>query len=399
MSVISLEKHNGESPHVPIDLFEEVARTGPGTLAGRYMRQFWIPVGVSHQLAPGKAKPITVMSEKFTLFRGTEGVAHVLPFNCPHRGTQLSVGYVKEDSISCLYHGWEFAGSGQCVAMPGERAGLADTLKIKNYPTREHIGLIYAYLGEGEPPAFPPYPAFEGDGLIEIDCEVFDNNYFQSWENDWDIYHANFTHRTGQLHGMDFDRWIATEEFEETDFGVVRSGETGMGTFHSTLLMPTTVRLVIPTLNEQSRRSGPQLRRTYITHVPLDDMRDIAYVSMHVPVYGAQAQAEYLASRKEVQRIRAQAPSPQSVAAKIRAGEASILDYKDHPALVIIEDLCAQGGQGVVADRRAERLGRTDRGVVYLRRLWERELQALADGRPTKRWTTPDALPDPHVVH
>jgi 5,5'-dehydrodivanillate O-demethylase len=396
MSVVSLEPPHGGRSSNPIDLFKELPFTSPDRLAGRYLRQFWTPVGVSWQLQAGRAKPITVMNEKFTLFRGTEGVAHVLPFACPHRGTQLSVGYVKEDSISCLYHGWEFAGSGQCIAMPGEREGLCKTLAIKGYPTREHVGLIYAYFGEGEPPAFPPYPAFEGEGLLEVDCELFENNYFQSWENDWDIYHANFTHRTGQLHGMDFDKFIATEEFEETPFGIVRRGETGMGTFVSTLIMPTTVRLVIPTLNEQSRRTGPQLRRTYITHVPVDDTKDMAYVTQLVPVSGEAAQAEYLAARDEVRRIRKRAESTLSVAAKIRAGEASILDYKDHPTLVIIEDQVAQGGQGVIADRRGERLGRTDRGIAFLRRLMERELQALADGRSTKQWATPDALPDPH---
>jgi 5,5'-dehydrodivanillate O-demethylase len=149
-------------------------------------------------------------------------------------------------------------------------------------------------------------------------------------------------------------------------------------------------------LNEQSRRTGPQLRRTYITHVPVDDTKDMAYVTQLVPVSGESAQAEYLAALKEVRRIRKEAEPTLSVAAKIRAGEASILDYKDHPTLVIIEDQVAQGGQGVFANRRNERLGRTDRGIAFLRRLMERELQALADGRPTKQWTTPDALPDPH---
>jgi len=28
------------------------------------------------------------------------------------------------------------------------------------------MGLIYAYFGSGEPPAFPPFPAFEG-GVVD----------------------------------------------------------------------------------------------------------------------------------------------------------------------------------------------------------------------------------------
>jgi len=48
----------------------DFVRTGPGTLAGRYMRMFWQPVYVSDRLKPGHALPIQVMGEKFTLYRG-----------------------------------------------------------------------------------------------------------------------------------------------------------------------------------------------------------------------------------------------------------------------------------------------------------------------------------------
>ena len=31
-------------------------------------------------------------------------------------------------------------------------------------------------------------------------------------------------------------------------------------------------------------------------------------------------------------------------------------------------------------------LGRSDAGVILMRKLWQEELQALADGRPIRRW-------------
>jgi 5,5'-dehydrodivanillate O-demethylase oxygenase subunit len=46
----------------------------------------------------------------------------------------------------------------------------------------------------------------------------------------------------------------------------------------------------------------------------------------------------------------------------------------------------AQTGQGVIADRTAERLGKSDGPIVLLRRIWRRELRALAEGRPLKPW-------------
>ena len=49
-------------------------------------------------------------------------------------------------------------------------------------------------------------------------------------------------------------------------------------------------------------------------------------------------------------------------------------------------------GQGVIVDRTAERLGRSDAAVILLRKIWARELQALAEGRPLKEWQRPERL-------
>jgi len=80
--------------------FEKIAdmdfvHTGPATLAGRYMRMFWHPVFVSEELRPGRAVPIQIMAERFTLYRGESGTPYVVDFRCAHRGTQLSLGWVE----------------------------------------------------------------------------------------------------------------------------------------------------------------------------------------------------------------------------------------------------------------------------------------------------------------
>ncbi len=48
-----------------------------------------------------------------------------------------------------------------------------------------------------------------------------------------------------------------------------------------------------------------------------------------------------------------------------------------------------QVGQGRIRDRTHERLGRNDAKVLLLRKLWRRELTALADGRPVADWQIP----------
>ena len=60
--------------------FTDFVHTGPGTPAGRFMRTFWQPVWVAKDLVPGAAKPIRVMSEDFTLYRGESGKPHVVDF-------------------------------------------------------------------------------------------------------------------------------------------------------------------------------------------------------------------------------------------------------------------------------------------------------------------------------
>ena len=61
--------------------YQDFLRTGPGTLGGRYMRTFWQPVALGADLAPGRAKPLRIMSEDFTVYRGEGGEPHMLA-NC-----------------------------------------------------------------------------------------------------------------------------------------------------------------------------------------------------------------------------------------------------------------------------------------------------------------------------
>ncbi len=66
-----------------------------------------------------------------------------------------------------------------------------------------------------------------------------------------------------------------------------------------------------------------------------------------------------------------------------------IPDDVSHYNGFIIEDYCTQVGQGRIRDRAREHLGRNDTKVIFIRRLWERELRALAEGRPLTEWQVP----------
>jgi len=169
--------------------YRDFVHTGAGTLAGRYMRRFWQPVYVSRNLTPGAAKPIRVMSEDFTLYRGEAGTPHVVAFRCAHRGTQLSTGWVEGDEIRCRYHGWRYDGSGQCTEVPGDASNFCKTVRIDRYPVEEYLGLIFVYLGEDEPPPLPRYPDYEGGGVVNTDWTSRPCNFFNILENGADPVH------------------------------------------------------------------------------------------------------------------------------------------------------------------------------------------------------------------
>jgi 5,5'-dehydrodivanillate O-demethylase len=63
-----------------------------------------------------------------------------------------------------------------------------------------------------------------------------------------------------------------------------------------------------------------------------------------------------------------------------------------HPgaqSILAAQDYVAVRGQGKIVDRSQERLAKTDAGIAFLRRIFLRELAAIREGRPTKRWKRP----------
>ena len=55
-------------------------------------------------------------------------------------------------------------------------------------------------------------------------------------------------------------------------------------------------------------------------------------------------------------------------------------------------DYVSQVGQGPFALLNDNHLGRADLEVIMLRRIYRRELKALAEGRPLKQWVIPERL-------
>ncbi len=374
--------------------FNEVTRTGPGTLAGTYMRRFWHPVWRAQDLAVGQALPLRIMGEDFTLYRGQSGAPHAVAQRCAHRRTALSAGFVEGDAIRCLYHGWKYAPDGHCVEQPAELGeAFCDKVRIKAYPTHEHIGLIFVYMGAAPAPAPPAFAEFEAPGgLLNANCYTRLCNYYQNIENGVDEAHLPFTHR--KTYFDELNRDVPRIEAEERPYGLVAYGIRSDGTVREQhLLLPNMLSMSLP-----PQDPGETDWRIYISwRVPIDDARHKTFMVERLAL-PEREHAVFRARREAAERRLAALPPAEEVAAQILAGRMRLHDAADRPDFLNIQDHVAQVGQGEIVERGAECLGRSDRAIALLRKLWERDLRALAEGREPTRWEYPERLTRPTGV-
>lgn len=367
---------------------EDYAHIGPGTLAGRYLRSFWQPVMRGCDLEVGWAKPLRILGEDFTIYRGESGKPHIIDFRCAHRGTQLSTGWVEGDCVRCFYHGWKYDETGQCVEQPCEREGLASRVRIGGYPAREYHGLIFGYLGEGEPPEFPAIPPFDRPGLYyHVDTFTRGCNYFQILENHTDDTHLSFVHRDSAFGDIGLAD-IPKIEVEETEYGILRHGIRSGGRIREHYFYMPNAGWIIGSPDAEGI-SVENIR----WRVPVDDVSTVTFVLSKLEGASPE-QAERWSQRIEEGRG---APREEAsrLAERILAGElqtSALIPAAKAGYGVGCQDEVAQIGQGPIADREHERLGSSDVGVAMLRRIWKRELSALAEGRAIKRWRVPENL-------
>jgi 5,5'-dehydrodivanillate O-demethylase len=375
-------------PFAAVDTPVELAfdRTGPGTPAGRYLRQFWIPVAMVDDVKPGRAKTIMVMSENFTLYRGENGDAHLVGHLCPHRHVAMAIGRVEGDCIRCFYHGWKFDHEGSCVEQPAEDAAFAAKVRISAFPTREYLGLTWAFLGQCEPPPFPEFKRLERPGERITWSYERRTNYFNSMENGADHVHANFVHERSAFSTIGVNREIPEIEPWETDFGVAfntkyRDGKNG----RHYVVMPLAIFIMI------AEDGLDKLVDHLAFRIPIDDRSHRAFIVNLFEIFGEERD-RYVEKRHQRRLALQRLPSHDDVVQAVIRGEIHIDEVPDRPDLVGIQDSVVMETQPGISDRDSDQLGRSDRAAILLRRIYAREIDAFAEGKPLKRWTYPEDL-------
>ena len=368
------------TPSLEITQFD-VAHTGPETPAGRFLRRFWTPVARLDDLEPGTAKPLRIMNELSTYYRGESGDPHLVGFYCAHRSTQMSTGFIEGDEIRCFYHGWKYDGMGQCIEQPAEAEGFAAKVRIEGYPVRTYLGLVYAYLGPGEPPEFPRFNALDRPGHIVSHSFVRKSNYWNGLENACDQVHINFAHRNSRYHATGVIREIPEIDAYETPYGIVRDVRFSDGKRRiAHTLIPTT-----SLISTWDRTAGWVQHLSY--RIPIDDASHMSFTLDLIQLEG-EAWEQWQRDRTERDAQIAALPDYDELVRGVLDGSVN-LHKLDRADIVNLQDEVALAAQPPIGSRPSDRLGRSDIQIIVLRKIYARELRALAAGEPLTEWAAP----------
>jgi 5,5'-dehydrodivanillate O-demethylase len=357
-----------------------LTQTSRGTPMGTLLRSFWQPVARSASLQPGKARPVRVMNEDLTLFRGENGAPHLVGGRCAHRCTVLHTGWIEGDQIRCMYHGWKFDGeTGRCTEMPAEKHAKPENFGIVAYPVHEYCGLIFAYLGDGPAPEFdlPRKDVFERPGWRTVNAEfVWDCNWFQQVENSLDALHVSYVHVWGRMSrfGEEIQTAIPELSYDETSAGIRQTAyrsETNVRI--SDWTFPNNNHVVEP-----GPRKGDPWIHTAVWAVPIDEQRTARFFIFGFPAEDEDFAARFVADRTTQYDYEAR---------RAELFEEHRLPEDSAIHLLQAQDYVAIAGQGAICDRSEEHLGSSDAGIAFLRKIMFRELEAIEQGRPQKRWS------------
>ena len=379
---------------------ELVTRTGPDTPAGELMRRYWQPAALTEELEGDRpVRALRLLGEDLVLFRDDQGRYGLLGRHCPHRGADLCYGRLENGGLRCAFHGWLFDVDGRCLEQPAEppESNFHTKIRHRAYACVERNGIVFAFLGPGEPPAFPDFDCFVAPEEYTFAFKGYlDANWLQALEVGIDPAHASFLHRflededPAEGYGQQFrgqssnssipvtrllrDNPCPRIDVEETDYGI--------RIFALRSLDEETTHIRITNLAFPNFIVIPLSADMVLTqwHVPIDDSRSWWYAifsSFHDRV-----------DKQAMRRQRLELYTlPDYVPRRNRSNdwgydpeEQRTLTYTGMGLDINVHDNWAVESPGPILDRTAEHLGATDRVITTYRRILIGAINGLRKG-------------------
>ncbi|PSN11591.1 cell death suppressor protein Lls1, partial [filamentous cyanobacterium CCT1] len=116
----------------------------------------WYPVAYVDDLDPTTPTRFTLLERGIVIWWDAKGQSwRVFEDRCPHRLAPLSEGRINEaGELECPYHGWAFAGDGNCTHIPQQpidgQGNLSSRACAGSMPTAIAQGLLFVYPGKAE---------------------------------------------------------------------------------------------------------------------------------------------------------------------------------------------------------------------------------------------------------
>jgi phenylpropionate dioxygenase-like ring-hydroxylating dioxygenase large terminal subunit len=381
---------------------ELMTRVGPGTAAGRLLRRYWQPVALADEMRGERpVKALRVFGESLVLYRA--GRAHrLIQRHCPHRGADLAYGRLEPDGLRCSFHGWKFDAEGRCVETPAEPEGsrMCEQIRPLSYPVVEKSGILFAYLGEGAPPAFPRFDCFVAPEAYTFAFKGYwDCNWLQALEVGIDPAHASWLHKYfededpaasygRQFRGTSADSQLPISKvLREHDRPEIRVERTDYGMRLQTLRRISDAQTHVRVTNLLFPQAFviPMNAEMTITqfHVPVDDTGTYWYsifTSFGAPVDKDTMRAQRLKTYP--------APEYRPIHGRVDgwgfdAEEQRTRTFTGMGFDINIHDQFACESQGPIQDRTRENLGSSDKGIVLYRRLLLDAIRRSEAGEPT----------------
>jgi phthalate 4,5-dioxygenase oxygenase subunit len=181
---------------------ETLSQVGPGTAMGEVFRRFWLPAALSAELvADGSPLRLRILGEDLLAFRDTNGTVGIVEPYCSHKLAPLFFARNEGCGLRCVYHGWKFDVTGQCVDVPNVKAADAAKMKpiagIKSYPARETAGVVWVNMGPASDRAQIPELEWTTlpEGHVHLSRWLQRSNYAQGLEGEIDSSHLSYLHQ------------------------------------------------------------------------------------------------------------------------------------------------------------------------------------------------------------
>jgi phthalate 4,5-dioxygenase oxygenase subunit len=379
---------------------ERITRVGPGTPCGKLLRQYWHPAALTAELTPERpVVTVRLLGEDLVLFRDDHGKLGLLDRRCPHRNADLAYGRCEDGGLRCVFHGWLFDTSGQCLQTPAEPANSRLHLNIRQraYPVVERNGIVFAYLGQGAPPAFPDFDCFVVPEAYSFAFKgLWECNWLQSHEIGVDPSHVSFLHRffddkdPAQGYGWQFrdkstgSDMIMSQVMREFDRPQISVAPADYG-FNVVTLRPMSdaqTHVRVTNMIFPNAVNLPMSQEMVLTqwHVPVDDTNTYWYsmfTSFTRPI-----------DKDEMRRQRLLTIAPPQYRSKFNksnnygfsASEQQRETYTGMGHDINVHDQFAVESQGAISDRTREHLGQSDRAVSAYRRMLMEAIATVETG-------------------